>query len=89
MTTGAFSLCLPISGVRDRFAEQDAEKGTAMRKVILMMSVSLDGFIEGPNRELDWHMVDDELHRHFNEQLAETRTFGNDVVLLRYRRSDA
>jgi dihydrofolate reductase len=40
-----------------------------MRKVILMMSVSLDGFIEGPDRELDWHMVDDELHSHFNEQL--------------------
>jgi dihydrofolate reductase len=60
-----------------------------MRKIILMMSVSLDGFIEGPKRELDWHMVDDELHRHFNEQLAETRTFGNGVVLLRYQRSDA
>jgi dihydrofolate reductase len=41
-----------------------------MRKIILMMSVSVDGFIEGPNREIDWHMVDDELHRHFNEQAA-------------------
>jgi dihydrofolate reductase len=41
-----------------------------MRKVILTMSVSLDGFIEGPNRELDWHMVDDEVHGHFNEQLG-------------------
>jgi dihydrofolate reductase len=40
-----------------------------MRKIILMMSVSLDGFIEGPNREIDWHMVDDELHSHFNEQI--------------------
>ena len=106
-----------------------------MRKIVLMMSVSADGFIEGPNRELDWHRVDDELHGHFNEQLrtmgaflngrviyelmarfwptadkdpvhpvvigrgkplfhpgdtrtdlhlAETRTFGNGVVLLRY-----
>ena len=34
-----------------------------------MMSISLDGYIEGPNREIDWHMVDDELHQHFNEQL--------------------
>jgi hypothetical protein len=34
-----------------------------------MMSVSLDGYIEVPNREIDWHLVDDELHRHFNEQL--------------------
>jgi dihydrofolate reductase len=44
-----------------------------MRKIVLMTSVSLDGFIEGPDRQLDWHMVDDELHSHFNEQL---RTMG-------------
>jgi dihydrofolate reductase len=35
-----------------------------MRKVILMMSASADGFIEGPERELGWHKVDDELHHH-------------------------
>lgn len=40
-----------------------------MRKIVLMSSVSLDGFIEGPDREIDWHVVDDELHRHFNELL--------------------
>jgi dihydrofolate reductase len=40
-----------------------------------MMSVSLDGFFEGPNRELDWHMVDDELHSHFNEQLSAMSAF--------------
>lgn len=41
-----------------------------MRKVILWMLISLDGFIEGPNGELDWHMVDDELHHHFNDELG-------------------
>ncbi|MEU9286832.1 dihydrofolate reductase family protein [Streptomyces sp. NPDC048275] len=40
-----------------------------MRKIVLMMSVSLDGFIEGPNREIDWHVVDAELHRHFNREI--------------------
>lgn len=40
-----------------------------MRKIVLMMSVSLDGFIEGPHREIDWHRVDAELHRHFNEEI--------------------
>ena len=40
-----------------------------------MMSVSLDGFVEGPNREIDWHLVDDELHSHFNEQLAAMGAF--------------
>ena len=46
-----------------------------MRKMILMMSVSLDGFIEGPGRELDWQLVDEELHSHFNEQLAAMGAF--------------
>ncbi|MDW4907646.1 dihydrofolate reductase family protein [Streptomyces sp. ADMS] len=44
-----------------------------MRKVILMMSISLDGYFEGPNREIDWHMVDEELHRYFNRK---TRAMG-------------
>ncbi|MEV6564991.1 dihydrofolate reductase family protein [Streptomyces kronopolitis] len=44
-----------------------------MRKIILTMSVSLDGYIEGPHRDIGWHRVDDELHRYFNEQL---RTMG-------------
>jgi dihydrofolate reductase len=41
-----------------------------MRKIIFMMSVSLDGFFEGPDRELDWHLVDDELLGHMNEELG-------------------
>ncbi|MEU3463475.1 dihydrofolate reductase family protein [Streptomyces sp. NPDC006733] len=40
-----------------------------MRKVILMMSVSLDGYIEGPERDIGWHQVDDELHQHFNDEI--------------------
>ncbi|HEX7903619.1 MAG TPA: dihydrofolate reductase family protein [Chitinophagaceae bacterium] len=32
-----------------------------MRKVILNLAVSLDGFIEGPNGELDWLVRDDEI----------------------------
>ncbi len=46
-----------------------------MRKIVLFMSVSLDGFIEGPDRQIDWHMVDDELHSHFNEQLRAMGAF--------------
>jgi dihydrofolate reductase len=46
-----------------------------MRKLVWMMSMSLDGFIEGLNRELDWHLVDDELHLHFNEFLAPAGAF--------------
>jgi dihydrofolate reductase len=41
-----------------------------VRRLIWMVSVSVDGYMEGPNREIDWHMVDDELHRHLNGWLA-------------------
>lgn len=51
-----------------------------MRKILLMMSVSLDGFMEGPNRELDWHLVDDELHGHFNEELGSMGAFLDERV---------
>ena len=40
-----------------------------MRRVVWMMSMSVDGLMEVPDRELDWHMIDDELHGHFNEVL--------------------
>ena len=46
-----------------------------MRKIVLMMSVSLDGFFEGPDRNIEWHMVDDELHSHFNDELAAMGAF--------------
>src|SRR6476659_4593243 len=46
-----------------------------MRKIVLMLSVSLDGFFEGPNRELDWQLVDDELHEHFNGVLGAMGAF--------------
>lgn len=46
-----------------------------MRKVVVMMSVSLDGFMDGPHREIDWHLVDDELHAYFNAQLRDMGAF--------------
>jgi dihydrofolate reductase len=45
--------------------------------VVLMLSMSLDGFFEGPDGELDWHLVDDEVHSHFNEVLAAMAGFLN------------
>jgi dihydrofolate reductase len=39
-----------------------------MRKVIYSMGVSLDGFIAGPDGEIDWSEPDEELHRFHNEQ---------------------
>lgn len=45
-----------------------------MRKLIYSLQMSLDGYIAGPNGELDWHLVDEELHRHFNERERSTET---------------
>jgi len=41
----------------------------------MMFSVSLDGFFEGPQRELDWHLISDELHQHFNDELSRMSAF--------------
>jgi dihydrofolate reductase len=38
-----------------------------MRKIILDLAVTLDGFIEGPNGETDWCIMDDDMN--FNEFL--------------------
>jgi dihydrofolate reductase len=38
-----------------------------MRKIILSNSVSVDGYFEGPDRDLSWSRVDEELHGHFND----------------------
>jgi dihydrofolate reductase len=42
-----------------------------MQKVIYSMGVSLDGFIAGPNGEIDWSAPDEELHRFHNQQTEE------------------
>jgi dihydrofolate reductase len=42
-----------------------------MRKLIYSMGVSLDGFIAGPQREIDWSAPDEELHRFHNQQTQE------------------
>jgi dihydrofolate reductase len=40
------------------------------RRLIYAMMASLDGFIEDKNGSTEWAVVDDELHRHFNEEDA-------------------
>ena len=46
-----------------------------MRKVIYSMSVSLDGFVETPDKSLEWVIVDEELHNFFNNQAREMDAF--------------
>ena len=47
-----------------------------MRKIIAALQVSVDGFIEGPNGELDWAMAEDEeTWRDLDEMLKTVDTF--------------
>ncbi len=45
-----------------------------MRKIILNLAVSLDGFIEGPNKEVDWMVFDEETGIALNSFLQEIDT---------------
>jgi dihydrofolate reductase len=44
------------------------------RKIIAALQVSVDGFIEGPNGEMDWVMEDKETWRDVFEMLASVDT---------------
>ncbi len=42
-----------------------------MRKVMYPMTVSLDGFVEAADGQIDWGSPDAELHQHFNDRERE------------------
>jgi dihydrofolate reductase len=42
-----------------------------MRKVIFFMLTSLDGYFEGPDRDINWHNVDDEFNEFAVQQTGE------------------
>lgn len=45
-----------------------------MRNIISFMHISLDGFVAGPNGEMDWIKVDDELFDHVSKRISEGDT---------------
>jgi len=45
-----------------------------MRKVIVSMMVSLDGYFAGPNGEIDWHIVDEEFNEYAIDLLEKVDT---------------
>lgn len=42
-----------------------------MGKLIYLLNVSLDGYVETPDHGLEWGLVDDELHSWFNDRMRE------------------
>ncbi|TGM95235.1 dihydrofolate reductase family protein [Leptospira yasudae] len=49
-----------------------------MKKVILQQMISLDGYFEGPQRSIDWHVVDEEFNEYAVDFLnsVDTLLFG-------------
>ncbi len=45
-----------------------------MRKLISFMHISLDGFVAGPNGEMDWINVDEEIFDYVGERISESDT---------------
>jgi len=42
-----------------------------MRKIISFMHISLDGFVAGPNGEMNWIKVDEEIFDHIGKRIGE------------------
>ena len=45
-----------------------------MRKIISFMHISLDGFVAGPNGEMDWIKVDEEIFDHVGKRISKVDT---------------
>lgn len=46
-----------------------------MGKIVVQLSLSLDGFMEGPDRDISWGMVDEEVHTDVNDYLRGVGAF--------------
>lgn len=57
---------------------EQAPRQASQRKVVSFMYVTLDGYHAGPQGEIDWHIVDEEMNGYFFEQLEtmDTLIFG-------------
>jgi dihydrofolate reductase len=45
-----------------------------MRKIFSFMHISLDGFVAGPNGEMNWIKVDEEIFDHVGKRISESDT---------------
>jgi dihydrofolate reductase len=46
-----------------------------MRKIVWTMSISLDGFMEGPDHDISWHQVNEEFFSHMIDWLGTAGAF--------------
>jgi dihydrofolate reductase len=45
-----------------------------MKKIVSFVHISLDGFVAGPNGEMNWIKVDEEIFDHVGKRISETDT---------------
>ena len=45
-----------------------------MSRIISFMHISLDGFVAGPNKEMNWIKVDEEIFDHVGKRISQTDT---------------
>ena len=68
--------CLLLQPPRYKTLKTIVSGKITMRKIIAALQTSVDGFIEGPNGELDWAMAEDEeTWRDVDEMLSSVDTF--------------
>ncbi len=55
-----------------------------MRKLVVFMHVTLDGFVAGPKGEMDWINIEDEIFEYAGQQtdLADTALYGKNTFLM-------
>jgi hypothetical protein len=53
---------------------KNKKKQNLMRKIISFMHISLAGFAAGPNGEMDWIKVDEEIFDHVGKRISEGDT---------------
>src|SRR6187402_3320533 len=70
MTSSAAANCLQNAIGCASFAPRQAEE--PMGKIVYSMLTSLDGFIEGPSGDIGLPVPEEELHRHFNDEMRRT-----------------
>ena len=51
---------------------KEVKSRKAGRKIISFMHISLDGFVAGPNGEMNWIKIDDEIFGHVEKRICQT-----------------
>jgi dihydrofolate reductase len=68
------TLHLKCTGYKKTGNKTLTKKKNSMRKIISFMHISLDGFVAGPNGEMNWIKVDEEIFDHVGKRISETDT---------------